>query len=440
MEKIFGALIKIGVIFAMQRIFFLALIVFCVSCVPAHAEFHRKSHPVQRRVRSVPARAEVQAETKAVSNWSQSMYQFSLNWLKGLSEQKEPTRVLSPLMFYNSMLMLVEGSQAETREQLLNALPAEKKDQMNLDDWQVFLRTVRQAFQKDSKMATKLWLCSRYSFREDFQKKIQAFDGMEVESVDFTKSKTKTIIQKWLAQQVGDTSFTWNHKLQRDQVLLLTGILDFHAAWIKPFTNTRKGTFHRTDGSTENLSMMSQVMTCQLYEDELLQAVFLPLTGSQKNQNFEYVILLPQKTRTLSEMKKKLDIPYWEKIDKERREHSTDITMPKFTLKSQDSLTEMLNSLGVQDAFDVKRADFSNISNDLVVLTDVRNNLVFNVSEKGIDATVVTEVFGAGGFIHPVKVNRPFLFILRETSSDTPIFVGQFNGLKKKSKGNKPSR
>ena len=422
---------------------FLAL--FCCSEGLIFAEF--AGLPQGASVKK-PHRAATRAEMpKAVFDWSPSMYQFSFHWLKMLSEKEEKTQILSPLMIYDSLLFLAEGSRAETQKQLLDALPSEKKEAMNMEDWQAFLYPIQNTFQLYSiPMATKLWIDKEYPLHDHFQNKINLIDGKEVESLDFSKSASNKVIQKWLNTQIKKSRPLLFQKISlREHKMLLVGLFDFHAAWKYPFlpSKTRRKDFFCLDGTVEKLPMMTQLAPFGFYKDNLLQAVFLPFQQKKEEDgkiaDFEYILLIPQERTGLSEIKKRLDISYWKKIDRERREEVLDFSMPKFILKETDSLKETWKTLGIRDAFDEFSADFSGMSREKVFLSNVRNDILFDVSEKGVDATVILSTWMGGSIPKSIHADHPFVFILREISSDVPLYVGQFTGLKDavKPKGDK---
>ena len=94
--------------------------------------------------------------------------------------------------------------------------------------------------------------------------------------------------------------------------------------------------------------------------------------------------------------------------------------MPKLEITYTKSLKEILKDMGVNLAFSSK-ADFSNIrsQNDLMI-DEVIHKTYLKVDEKGTEAAAITmiEMKFTGmapqfELIHYMKVNRPFLFILR---------------------------
>jgi serpin B len=106
--------------------------------------------------------------------------------------------------------------------------------------------------------------------------------------------------------------------------------------------------------------------------------------------------------------------------------------MPKFELKYASRMDSVLKSLGMRIAFDPYGADFSNMSSSMgLVLTAVRHKTYVRVDEVGTEAAAVTEVDVGPTSAPPectyfmMKVDRPFMVVIRETRTNTVLFVGK---------------
>jgi serpin B len=105
--------------------------------------------------------------------------------------------------------------------------------------------------------------------------------------------------------------------------------------------------------------------------------------------------------------------------------------LPRFSIVSSHSLVEPLQSLGIRDAFDAGRADFSGMSQrrPLFIQTAEQTCLV-EVNEEGTVAAAATHI-GFGCSAAPrlprqqFHADRPFLFLIRENSTGTVLFVGR---------------
>ena len=107
-----------------------------------------------------------------------------------------------------------------------------------------------------------------------------------------------------------------------------------------------------------------------------------------------------------------------------------DLTFPKFDISSQESLIPILQTLGMQDAFDGD-ADFSGIDGGRDIQVGLlEQRAVMNVDEVGTTAAAATIVggLGGGGPLPPityVTIDHPFLFVIRDTVTGAIVFTAQ---------------
>jgi serpin B len=114
--------------------------------------------------------------------------------------------------------------------------------------------------------------------------------------------------------------------------------------------------------------------------------------------------------------------------------------LPRFTFEyGPASLMQPLRALGMTDAFDRDRADFSGMlegptSEPPLIIDDVLHKAFIGVDEEGTEAAAATIVLvpagAAPGMPTPpppieVHIDRPFLFAIRDTVTGTILFLGR---------------
>ena len=105
--------------------------------------------------------------------------------------------------------------------------------------------------------------------------------------------------------------------------------------------------------------------------------------------------------------------------------------VPRFSYETDSfSIKEKLQTMGMQDAFIEGIADFSGINGKRdLSLGDVCHKAFISVDEDGTGAIAATAVVFATGSAPPAQpieltVNRPFIFLIRDISTNTIIFMG----------------
>ena len=109
---------------------------------------------------------------------------------------------------------------------------------------------------------------------------------------------------------------------------------------------------------------------------------------------------------------------------------SVSLGLPKFKFEGQFDLGDQLASLGMSDAFDPDRADFSGMTErkELYVSAVVHKAFVA-VDEKGTEAAAATAVImDLASVMMPgatLTIDRPFIFLIRDLPSGQILFVGR---------------
>uniref|UniRef100_A0A673NLC0 Serpin B6 n=1 Tax=Sinocyclocheilus rhinocerous TaxID=307959 RepID=A0A673NLC0_9TELE len=103
--------------------------------------------------------------------------------------------------------------------------------------------------------------------------------------------------------------------------------------------------------------------------------------------------------------------------------------MPRFRMEETYDMKAVLVSLGMVDAFDSQRADFSGLSpnNDLVLSKVVHKSFV-EVNEEGTEAAAATgAVMMMRCLMRPERfhADHPFLFFIRHNPSKSVLFCAR---------------
>ena len=150
------------------------------------------------------------------------------------------------------------------------------------------------------------------------------------------------------------------------------------------------------------------------------------------NDNYCMDIFLPHEDKKLDECMKNFNQNTFELYLKEARMAEILVEMPRMKLECKNSLVKPLKAMGMTDAFSDK-ADFSGISDEKVNISDVIQATFVNVDEEGTEAAAVT-VATMPNCVMPVRtltfyINRPFVYIIREKTSGTILFMGKVRKL-----------
>jgi serpin B len=110
---------------------------------------------------------------------------------------------------------------------------------------------------------------------------------------------------------------------------------------------------------------------------------------------------------------------------------TVDVLLPRFRMESDKRLDQPLMRLGMTDAFDPWRANFSELTPKQVFIAFVRQKSFVEVDEEGTEAAAVTAVgfqlvcAGCGPVYPVVQLDRPFFFAILDNATGTVLFLGQ---------------
>jgi len=205
--------------------------------------------------------------------------------------------------------------------------------------------------------------------------------------------------------------------------LVLTNALYLKGAWANPFdpANTRDETFRAPGGDVTVPFLHGVHDGAKHLTNRQIEVTELPLVGGQI-----VLDLIPLSTFAGGTPDAAALAGAFATLD-ESPATPVDIALPKYTTRVATDLVPALKSLGVDDLFGA--ADLSGISSttDLTV-TGAFHETFFALDEKGVEAAAATAIVVGETSIPPppvtVVLDEPFLFVLRDTTTNTPLFVG----------------
>jgi serpin B len=107
----------------------------------------------------------------------------------------------------------------------------------------------------------------------------------------------------------------------------------------------------------------------------------------------------------------------------------TDVSFPRFKYGFKKKLKDVLSDMGMGIAF-TEGADFSNISDQYdLLINDVTHQSFIETNEEGTEAAAATVVDIGVTSMPPAslvfKMDHPFIYIIRETTTNSIIFMGR---------------
>ena len=252
----------------------------------------------------------------------------------------------------------------------------------------------------------------------------QDYFDAQIRSIDFRQSWAKDTINAWVDAKT-------NHlipeivKSTQGQVMYLINAVYFKGAWVMPFDpeHTWKTNFTKQTGGTTQVNMMSMLDTVRY--GETASAQYLDLAYG--NGTYNMTLVLPNAGYTTSSVLSDLTPQILNATVERLTTRQVQVYMPRFKVECDFDLIPTLKSLGMKLAF-TDMANFSGISDQGLMISDVKHKTYVEVTEKGTTAAAVTSI----GIVttsfpnYPTfNANKPFLFFIRENGSKVILFVGK---------------
>jgi serine protease inhibitor len=278
-------------------------------------------------------------------------------------------------------------------------------------------------------IANSIWYRLGFPVLPEFADVSRRFFGAAVQGLDFSSPEAPGVINGWIEDKTHGKITRMIEEIDPATVMFLINAVYFKGTWKYEFDpkSTSDDVFTRSEGSVLPCKMMRQKAALGYYETETFQAADLPYG----NGRYTMSVFLPKAGQSIETLIASLDSGTWSGMKNGFSDREITLLLPKFKLEYEIKLNDALSMMGMAVAFQGGLADFSRIAEGRGLYIDqVKHKSFVEVDEKGTEAAAVTVVeiretsAGPGNEIL-MRVDRPFLIVIREKSSDALLFMGK---------------
>jgi serpin B len=220
-----------------------------------------------------------------------------------------------------------------------------------------------------------------------------------------------------------------------DTRLALTSATWFKANWASPFqiSATVNRSFTNSDGSSSSVPFMGRAFTLPYAQVAGCQAVDIPYAGGELS-----MLVIKPTSGSFDAFLSTLTPAVLGDITSHLVNREMNFSMPKFTFTKESPVKEILQTLGVTDAFTPGRADFSGIDgNRGLSLAEVFHKAFIVVDEAGTEAVAPAAVnapsiptagnsASVGNTVNlALRMDHPFIFLIRDRQTGLILFMGK---------------
>ncbi|NOT08656.1 MAG: serpin family protein [Gemmatimonadales bacterium] len=279
-------------------------------------------------------------------------------------------------------------------------------------------------------IANAIWARAGFPFAETFLTAARSSFDARVEALDFSAPTALPTINGWVNDKTRGKIPTILEEIPPDAVMYLMNAIYFKGSWRAAFDRARTQPlpFQAATGGAQTVPTMDlDVADLRVGGTADYRAVEL-LYG---NGAFAMTIVLPHQGRTLADVAATLDATSWGALVAGLHNGQAGLQLPKFRLEWKRLLNDDLAAMGMGVALSDALADFSKMLEPgapRVFISKVLQKSFVNVDEEGTEAAAVTSVeIRETSAPEIIRIDRPFLFAIRERLSGTILFLGQIN-------------
>lgn len=365
---------------------------------------------------------------------SAAVTDFAVRLFQTAAETDENT-LISPLSVLVALSMTANGAVGETLSQMESVLGMPVAD---LNVWiHTYTEGLPEAEQYKLSLANSVWFTDEDSFTvsPDFLQVNADCYGAGIYRAPFDDTTCKQI-NGWVEDKTDGMIRDILDRIPEDAVMYLVNALAFDAEWESVYTKNEIGNnqFTAASGQTREVEMM------YAYENRYLEtenaAGFIKY---YKDKKYAFAALLPNEGVALADLISSLTGEELSALLSAPQTVTVETAIPKFETEYDVEMSEVLIAIGMPNAFDGNTADFSKLGHSTegnICISRVLHKTYISVDERGTKAGAATVVeMDTESAAEPpadlkrVYLNRPFLYMLIDTETNLPFFIGTVNDM-----------
>jgi len=341
---------------------------------------------------------------------------------------EENNTLISPVSILYAMSMVANGAEGDTLNQIETTLG------MSANELNNYLYSYKKALPQGDKyeyhLANSIWFKDddKLTINEDFLQINADYYEAEIYKSAFDNSTLKDI-NNWVKNHTDKMIPEIINEIPERAIMYLINALAFEAEWDEKYekSQVREDTFHHPDGSEETVDFMFSDESVYLEDDNTTGFI-----KYYKDKSYAFAALLPKPGVRMEDYVDSLSGEKIQALLENRVETTVQTSIPVFETEYTKEISEILKNLGIKDAFEIEKSDFSGLGtyeNMNICISKVLHKTYISVDEQGTKAAAVTSVEMECGSAMPMEIKkvyleRPFVYMLLDCESNVPFFIG----------------
>ncbi|MBQ3936098.1 MAG: serpin family protein [Ruminococcus sp.] len=359
--------------------------------------------------------------------------EFSVNLFKtsvarDLADGKNT--LVSPESVLFALGMTQSGAKGETLKQMQKVLCGDL-------DTETFNKNMNKLMTSASKssdfkfgIANSVWVrdMQDMTLTEQFAKNCKQMYNAELFKAPFNDETLKQM-NRWVNDKTDSMIPEIIEEFGADTAAVLLNCIAFDAEWKEGYEKSdlnENGEFTLKSGEKAKCTMMSSLEDHYIRDDNAEGFI-----KRYKGGKYGFMAILPDEGVNLADYVRSLTAEKFSRLYSSSGEYGfINAVIPKFKYDYSSSLNDAMKQMGITDAFDADKADFSGMTDgQKMYISKVAHKTVIDVNENGTKAAAATEVgMDVSGALpmpeHTVSLNRPFAYAIVELETGMPVFMG----------------
>lgn len=353
---------------------------------------------------------------------------FAFDLFRQVSE-KQGNFIVSPYGFFSALSMLANGDNGDTRDDILKGLGyADSAEGLTaLNEYCGMMN--RELPELDGRvnlsLANSVWTTAELN--ENFSQQLSDTFKAEWVAQNPAGESGMQSINNWVSENTRGMIAQFLKQPQQTSLSVINAIY-FNGKWTNRFSKseTKSGLFRNIDGTEGEADFMNQTADFLCYFNDNIEAVELTYGSG----NYSMLLIKPTEGKTLDEIKNTIDQSYLDNMmaSPVYLTYNLQVSVPKFRIYTDLDLASAIGKMGFENIFN---CEFNSIlkNNSHLNVSSLLQAVTIDVNEEGTEAASATQAgmtTSPGVFPHaPVVFNSPFLYMIRERSTNTVFFIGQ---------------
>lgn len=360
------------------------------------------------------------AEREAVASGNT----FALSLLRAVTPTTTRNVLLSPLSVWTALGMTLNGAAGQTESEMRQTLGWGTRTRAEINTAYRDLAALLPSLDPQVTVtnANGVWMRGGFSADTGFASDLRRYFDADVRSEPTPQAMFDAVNSWGNTKTNGMVPKVLTEPPPQNLLMLLANAVYFEGRWRKAFDvkDTKVEPFQLEGASSVTVPMMTRKGGFRARRMTDFSAVEL----AYGNSAYSMLLLVPH-TESVNALVSRLDsATLATTIDGLTASGDASVHLPRFTVRGSRELSDPLKALGMPRAFS-DAAEFPRLAGVAAKLGFVQHGMAIEVDEAGTKAAAVTVVGPVFTSLPPsYRVDRPFVFLIRERFAGTILFAG----------------